>query len=164
MPNQRKSSRHPVLASRSRCELRLGSLLVPAMLVDESTDGCGVLVGGLPRISANQRAQFRNDRGWYDCRIIHAMEVASTQAISESVVPCAEIQYLAEDDASTKYITAADIKDFMAGTEGPWFRLGLRVLGRIAPPSEPAASLPVVSSGVNPMQWIKSALASVFSH
>jgi len=77
-----------------------------------------------------------------------------------------------EDDGATKhitadgameYITTADIEEFTAGMEGPWFRLGIRCLGRIAPPSEPATSLPVESGGVNPMQWIESMVASAVS-
>ena len=38
------------------------------MLLDESSGGFSVLVGGLPSISTNQRAQLRSDRGWFDCR------------------------------------------------------------------------------------------------
>ena len=203
-----------------RCELRLGSVVLPAMLLDESSGGFGVLVGGLPSISANQRAQLRNDRGWFDCRIIYAREVVPTKAVPVmevvptkavpvmEVVPTKAVRNSAglekelferdgtiikkelfkgditiittdcngceepvEDDGATKhitadgameYITTADIKEFTAGMEGPWFQLGIRCLGRIAPPSEPATSLPVESGGVNPMQWIKSMLACVF--
>jgi len=81
MVEQRKSSRCPVLASRMRCELRLSSLVLPAMLLNESSGGYSVLVRGLPSVSANQKAQLRNDRGWFDCRIIYAREVEPTKAI-----------------------------------------------------------------------------------
>jgi hypothetical protein len=142
-----------------RCELRLGSVVLPAMLLDESSGGFGVLVGGLPSISANQTAQLRNDRGWFDCRIVYAREVVPTKAVPVmGVVPTKHITA----DGAMEYITTADIKEFTAGMEGPWFQLGIRCLGRIAPPSEPATSLPVESGGVNPMQWIKSMLTCVF--
>jgi hypothetical protein len=161
MPEQRKSSRRAILASRMHCELKLGSLLLPAVLLNESHDGFGVLVGGPPNIFTSRRAQFHYDCDWFDCRIVHTVEVASKQAICHPSVLGETFEDLDENEVSTKYITAADIEEFMAGKEGPWFRLGMRRLGRIAPPPEPAASRPVAHVGINPSQWIKSVLTSV---
>jgi hypothetical protein len=132
------------------------------MLLNESSSGFGVLVGGLPSISANQRAKLHNDRGCYDCRIVYAREVVPTAAMCNSADPCAESEDSAEDDVGIRPITAADIKEFTAGTEGPWFRLGIRCLGKIAPPSSPPTALPIESGGFHPTQCIKSMLASVF--
>jgi hypothetical protein len=164
MRNQRKSSRCTIPASRLSCELRLGSVVLPAMLLNESNSGFGVLVGGLPSISANQRAQLRNDRGWFDCRIVHVMEVVPAKAIRDSAGLDEDLEEPVDGDGTAKPITAADIKEFTADADGPWFRLGIRCLGRIAPPSAPATSLPVKIGGLHPMQWVKSVVASVFDH
>ena len=138
-----------------------------------------MLVNGLPSISANQRVQLRTDRDWFNCCIVYVTEVVPPKAICNSAGlvekgifedditvqttdcdGCVEPVQVVELDmaADIKEFTAADIKEFTAGTEGPWFRLGIRCLGRIAPPSALATSRPGESGSLNPMQWIKSML------
>jgi hypothetical protein len=219
MLNQRKSSRYPVSVARTRCELRVNSQILPAMLLNESHSGFGVLVGKLPSISRNQRAQLHTDCGWFDCRIVHVMEVVPTKAIPElEAAPARPVRKstwkesfdrndtvirkelfegggtgvkkdlfegsltilatdengcedpdenegamkCVDDDGATKSITVADIQRFTAGKNGPWHRLGIRCLGKIARPSEPASSLPDAGSRAHPTQWVKSVLTSVF--
>ena len=178
MVEERKSPRCPTSASRHHCVLKLGSVILPAMLLDESSSGFGVLVNGLPSISANQRVQLRTNRSWFDCRIVHVTEVVPPKAAGNSAGPekelfegditvittdCNACEVAGEDDGATKHITADDIKEFMTqgftvGTEEPWFRLGIRCLGSIAPPAAPATALPGESGSLNPLQWIKSML------
>jgi hypothetical protein len=126
------------------------------MLLNESHDGFGVLVAGLPSVPTNQKIQFHTNRGWFECRIVHAEEVVPTKAIGE---PSAEEQQSAEDDELAK-ISAADIRAFTADSEGPWYRLGIRCLRQIAPPAEPAASPPLAGRILNPAQWLKSITAA----
>jgi hypothetical protein len=61
-----------------------------------------------------------------------------------------------------KDITVADVQKFTAGMEGPWFRLGIRCFGKIAPPSEPVSALPVAGDHAGPTQWVKNVLGTVF--
>lgn len=133
------------------------------MLLDESNGGFGVLVGELPNISNNQKAQLHTEGGWFDCRIVHATETVATKAIFTSADQSEESAYLTEGKGPAKHVTVGDIERFTAGRTGPWFRLGIRCLDQIAPPSKSAASLPVAGVGFGPTQWVKSVLTSVFS-
>lgn len=185
MPEKRKSSRCALPTSLSRCELKLGSVVLPAMLLNKSSGGFGVLVSGLPSISARQRAQLHNDHGWFDCRIIYAKEVVPTPANYNSAELWGEeFEGLAGDDGGATHFTVVNREEFTAGSKcgglgfggiglahmeeftarakGPWFQLGIRCLRKIAAPSEPANSLPVEEGGFHPSQWIKTVLASIF--
>jgi hypothetical protein len=133
------------------------------MLLNESQKGFGVLVGGMPSISANQRARLRNYRGLFECQIVYVMEVLpKTTAIYRAAGVYQEIEDSAQDDDGTTHITAYDIDKFTADTKGPWFRLGIRWLREINPALAPAAPLPIESGRLNPMQWIKNAFSSFF--
>jgi hypothetical protein len=156
MQNQRNSNRSVAARERSRCELMLGSTLLPAMLLNESQGGFAVLVGGVPSISANQKIKLRCQRGWFDARIVHTGEVVPTKAIAEASV--FEEEEAVEGDEIMK-ITAADISEFTAAGQGPWFRLGIRCIRQTAPPTDQTAGLPVVGGTINPMEWIKRLLA-----
>ncbi len=80
MEHQRKVSRRPVLVSRKHCELRIGSFVLPGLLLNESDSGASVLVAGLP---STKRALLHNHSGWFDCRVVYCMEVEPTK-----VTPC----------------------------------------------------------------------------
>jgi hypothetical protein len=162
MPNDRKSSRLPTSTERVPCELMLGSVVLPAMLLNESQKGFGVLVGGIPSISNNQRAHLHNYRGWFDCQIVYVLEVLPrTTAIYKAAGVYDEVEESDEDYDDTKRITAYDIDNFTADTKGPWFRLGIRWLREIDPVSASAAPLPSASSCFNPIQWIKTVIPSL---
>jgi len=88
MIEDRKSSRKPLLAARIHGELRYGASVRPALLLNESSDGFGVLVGGLPAVSANQKVQLRTDCGWFQCRVIHVAQVAPSR-----IFPDADLEY-----------------------------------------------------------------------
>jgi hypothetical protein len=154
--NQRKSPRVAAAAEHRHCELRLRSAVVPGVLLNESLEGFAVLVGGRPNISANQTAQLRNHRGWYDVRIIYATEVVPAKSAGDTT--SAE-QAWGEDDGPAT-ITAADIAAFPGGAQGPWYRLGIRRLREIAPPTQPVAAPPVESRSLNPVRWIRRMLAT----
>ena len=110
--DQRKSARCTAGDSGQRCKLKIGSCVVPAKLLDESAGGFSVLVNHLSSVAAKQKAELYRDGVWFDVRIIHVMEVKPK-----------------------KVADAADTE------EGPWFRLGLRRLGKVAVPGQPKVSL-----------------------
>jgi hypothetical protein len=148
--NQRKSPRIPVASPRPICQLKLGSAVLPAMLLDESKGGFAVLVGESPGISANQRAQLCTNRGWFNCRIVHVKKVVPTQIITG---PSGSEEDSAGEDGAAR-ITPADIGRFPNGVQGPWLRLGIRRLRRIAPSTCPADALPIGVRRLNPLRWI----------
>jgi hypothetical protein len=165
MRDGRKSSRRPTATSCVRCELQLGAETLSALLLNESRTGFGVLVAGMPNIATHQRARIHNYRGWFDCQIVYAMEVLpKTTAIyrAAGVYDVAEESDEAEENETQSHITAYDIDKFTKTTTGPWFRLGIRWLRQIDPSSVSAA--PVASGSLNPMEWIKNALPSLFHH
>ena len=49
MVNERKSVRSPMPASRRRCELKVGSAVLPATILDYSEDGFAVLFAAIRR-------------------------------------------------------------------------------------------------------------------
>lgn len=164
MREYRKSNRRPTSTATLHCELMLESLVLPALLLNESKKGFGVLVSGMPRIAPNQRAQLHNYRGWFDCQIVYAMEVVpATRAIYTAAGVFDEVGYLNEDENSEEEtrITAYDIDKFTASTKGPWFRLGIHWLHQIKSGLTPATALPI-EGGFNPIEWIKGMFPSLF--
>ena len=110
--DQRQSPRRTVADSGQRCELKIGSCVVPAELLDQSAGGFSVLINHLSSAAAKQKAQLHRNGIWFNVRIIHVREVQPR-----------------------KVADAADTE------EGPWFRLGLRRLGEVAVPGQPKVSL-----------------------
>jgi hypothetical protein len=164
MRDYRKSCRRATSVATFHCELMLGSLVLPAMLLNESKKGFGVLVSGMPSIAPNQRAQLHNYRGWFDCQIVYAMEVVpTTRAIYTAAGVYDEVGSLDadDDDREEVRITAYDIDKFTASTKGPWFRLGIRWVHQLKSGLTPATALPI-EGGFSPMQWLKSAIPSLF--
>jgi hypothetical protein len=163
MRDHRKSSRHATSAASLRCELILGPIVLPAMLLNESAKGFGVLVGGMPSIAPNQSAHLHNYRGWFDCQIVYAMEVIpATTAIYKAVGVGEEFKDVAEEDEDgPTHITAYDIDKFVARTTGPWFRLGIRSLHELRSSASPA-SVPVECGSLGLLQSLKSLCASFF--
>jgi hypothetical protein len=109
--DQRKSARCTAVESCQRCELKIGSCVVPASLLNESAGGFSVLVNDLSGVAAKQKAQLYRNGVWFNVRIIYFREVKPR-----------------------KVADAADAE------EGPWFKLGLRCLGQVTVPSEPKVS------------------------
>jgi hypothetical protein len=159
MRDYRKSLRHATPASCAWCELTLENVVLPALLLNESRKGFGVLVAGMPLISVNQSAQLDSYLGCFDCQIAYVMEVLPKSA---GIYKAAGVgESVAEEGEEVPHITAYDIDKFTAITKGPWFRLGIRCLHKIAsaaPPDQP----PTKSSSRSLTQSIKHMLASIF--
>jgi hypothetical protein len=163
MRDHRKSERRATSTSRMPCELILGSAVLPAMLLNESAKGVGVLVSGMPNIAVGQKARLHTYRGWFECQIVYAMEVVPTTTaiyraagVYDEVKPPAE----EEDGDDAAHVTAYDIDRFTGSTEGPWFRLGIRCRHEVK--AAPAAAIPVEIRSLHLVQSIKTMLASLF--
>ncbi len=125
--DQRNSFRCMVVDARRRCELKVGSSVLPAMLLNESAGGFAVLVDRLAGLSIDQTAQLHTDAGWFEVLVVHVAEVDPT-----------------EDDG------------IAAGEQNSWFRLGLSRLGEAALPDQPAVSLLAGSLRFHLGQWYPS--------
>jgi hypothetical protein len=150
------------------CELILGSIVLPAILLNESTKGFGVLASGMPHVACGQKAQLHNYDGWFDCQIVYAAEVLpGTTAIYRAAGVYDEVKCPTDEEdeelgnKQMGHITAYDIDRFTGHTKGPWFRLGIRCLRKLNVPAA-ANALPVTSdSGL--LQSIKGVFTAIFT-
>ena len=126
-------------ASRRRCELKVGSAVLPATILDYSEDGFAVLFSGDPPATKG-RVQLHSKQGWFDCRVAYVKrivrvadpgaadpDVADSDAVSPGESPWGD-QSAAPSSAPT------DTGGEMPTADGEWFRIGLRKLGQIPPP------------------------------
>jgi hypothetical protein len=109
--NDRKSDRQKVPPHRQSCQLKLGDELLPALMLDTSEGGFGLLISGRHDLKLGQKAPLHTDRGWFTIRIVR---------IAEAVRP---------------KVAAAETSD-----GGPCFRLGCARVGWGPLPDEPSAS------------------------
>jgi hypothetical protein len=72
----RKSNRWKVPKDRQSCELKIGSKVFSASLVNESTEGFALLVDGLNNLKIGQKVEIHTYQGWCTVRIVHLNEVA----------------------------------------------------------------------------------------
>ena len=109
---QRASFRCVVPESRQSCELKIGSGLVPAVLVDESAGGFSVALDRPPGLDAGQTAELHTDAGWFAVRVAHVKPIVASEG------------------------------DDPVATEEPsqWFRLGLVRMEEIRAPLPPRVS------------------------
>ena len=125
--DQRKSFRCAVAEARQSCELKVGPIVMPASLVDESSGGYAVVVDRPTGLDVNQTAELRTDAGWYAVRVVHITKVQPRQYEGVSLT-----------------------------RPGPWYRLGLRRLGEAAPPDRHTVSLVAGSVRYRLGQWCPS--------
>jgi hypothetical protein len=69
--DQRKSYRCVVPAKCQECEVRTGSIIRPAKLLDESSGGFSILVRKPFQVTARQIIQLHTTSGWYNARVVH---------------------------------------------------------------------------------------------
>jgi hypothetical protein len=167
MRDYRKSDRLAPSTSAMHCELIFGSVVLPALLLNESAKGFGVLASGMPHITASQTAQLHTYRGWFDCQIVYAMEVMpKTSAIYKAAgvggIHLDTGEEVDEDGEAESHIAAYDIDKFTSSTQGPWFRLGIRSVRklRVVSPEDTASS----REGGRLVRWIKRLASSFFCY
>ncbi len=76
---QRTSFRCTVPESRQFCELRIGSTLLPAILMNESAGGFSVVVDRPPGLDVGQTAELHTDTGWFAVCAVHVAPVVPTE-------------------------------------------------------------------------------------
>jgi hypothetical protein len=116
-------------ASRRRCELKVGSAVLPATIFDYSEDGFAVLFSGHPP-APKGRVQLHSKQGWFDCRVAYVkriVRVAEPDAASPVESPW-------DDPSDAPSSAPTDTAGEMLIANGEWFRIGLRKLGQIPPP------------------------------
>jgi hypothetical protein len=160
MREHHRSSPRTTSTSGLRCELILGSTVLPALLLNESEKGFGVLVSGTSYISAHRKAQLVNGQRLFDCEIVYAMEVVPASRAIYAAAGVNETLHSSAEDGR-RHITAWDIDRFTASTHGPWFRLGIGCLHEVRS-SAASASLPVDCGPPNLLQSIAGMCASLF--
>jgi hypothetical protein len=165
MRDHRRSSPRSTPTSGLRCELILESTVLPAMLLNESENGFGVLVSGTSFISAHRKAQLLNCHRLFDCEVVYAMEVVpATRAIYTAAGVKEPFHDFGEHGGGggAKHVTAEDIDQFTASTKGPWLRLGIRCLHEVRSSAASAAAIPVQNGGPGLLQSIAGLCASLF--
>jgi hypothetical protein len=78
--DQRKSSRQPVKGPQQPCELKVGSHVLPALLVNESHGGFAVMVESADGLKTGRKVQLRTTAGWVSVRIVYLNKVASPKS------------------------------------------------------------------------------------
>ena len=61
--DDRKSTRNQVSKARQSCELKVGTGVVPALLVDESRGGFAILIDRLEGLKRGKKAKLHTDMG-----------------------------------------------------------------------------------------------------
>ena len=130
MRDQRRSKRCRATDLRPGCELKIGSIVFPATILDRSESGFAVLVGGLQKPAVKRRVQLHTEKGWFDCRIVRVKEVVPMTEIGDSP---ATKQALTDGD-ETAPITITRVVNPALAVQGPWFRVGLRSRGIVRRP------------------------------
>jgi hypothetical protein len=77
--DERKSCRCKVPPARQSCELKVGSNVWAASLVNESKRGFAVLTDHLNGLEAGEKVELHTDKGWFTFRIIYIKEVSTPQ-------------------------------------------------------------------------------------
>ncbi len=134
MKEQRKNPRRVPAKPTFACDLKLGSQVLPCLVLDESPGGWAMLVTGLPEVLQNQAVAVRDERGWYTARVVHSRPVLASA-------------FLASEEITTD-------ENELARAGELWLRLGVQRREKIAPASTAPDSLPAATgSGWKPFQF-----------
>ena len=68
------ATRYP--KARQSCELKVGTGVVPALLVDESRGGFAILIDRLEGLKRGKKAKLHTDMGWFVVRIVYIRKAA----------------------------------------------------------------------------------------
>ncbi|MEN6458968.1 MAG: hypothetical protein ABFC63_08560 [Thermoguttaceae bacterium] len=72
---ERRAPRYSVCEAESACEVKLGSQVYPARLLNKSVGGFALLVACPKRPAVAQLASLRTDDKWLPIRIVHVTQV-----------------------------------------------------------------------------------------
>jgi hypothetical protein len=109
--NERKACRQKLPPQRRRCQLKLGANVLPALILDISERGFGLLINGQHDLAVGQKVHLHTERGWFMIRLVHVAEVVPPKGAATDPSDCSQ-----------------------------WFRLGCFRVGRGPLPNEPSAS------------------------
>ncbi len=73
--DERKSCRGTVPQARQACELKVGTNLLSASLVNESKDGFSVLLDRLDGLKVGKKVELHTNIGWFVVRIVYISKV-----------------------------------------------------------------------------------------
>ena len=74
--DERKSVRNQVPQTRQSCELKIGTDVAPALLVDESRGGFAILIDCREGLKCGKKARLHTDTGWFLVRIVYVKKAA----------------------------------------------------------------------------------------
>jgi uncharacterized protein YbcI len=80
--HQRKSCRRIVPLARQSCELKVGSKVLSASLVNESQGGFAVWTDSVGCLKTGETVRLHTDQGWVTVRVVYVREVAKSQGAS----------------------------------------------------------------------------------
>jgi hypothetical protein len=73
--DDRKSSRCNVPPARRSCEVKVGSNVLSASLLNESKDGFSVLIDRLDGLKAGKKVELHTNMGWFTVQVVHITKV-----------------------------------------------------------------------------------------
>jgi hypothetical protein len=74
--NERKSRRHPVPEERQHCQLKVGTDVLSAVLVNKSERGFAVLIDSRNDLRVGQKVHLHTHQGWFTIRVVYITEIA----------------------------------------------------------------------------------------
>ncbi len=74
--DERKSRRQKVPQERQQCQLKVGTNVLSACLVNKSERGFAVLIDGRNGIRVGQKVHLHTNLGWFKVRVVYLTEVA----------------------------------------------------------------------------------------
>jgi hypothetical protein len=73
--DERRSRRCPVPPDRQACELKIGSALLSAYLLNESEGGFCVVIDRLEELKTGDKVTIQTDAGTFTVRIVHIQQI-----------------------------------------------------------------------------------------
>ncbi len=86
--NERKSRRHKVPQERQQCQVKVGTNVLPATLVNKSDHGFGVLLDSRNGLRVGQKVYLHTDLGWFAIRLVYIAEVARPEYVGTGASDC----------------------------------------------------------------------------
>ena len=118
-----------LLPSRPICELKVGTAVLPAAVLDRSEGGFAVLVSGEPP-APKRRVQLHTKLGWFDCRVAYVRRIVRLPELNAASLT--EQEPFDQSDAES--LATADTCCGTPTENEEWFRVGLQSLGIVPPP------------------------------
>jgi hypothetical protein len=86
--DERKSCRCTVPEAQQSCEVKVGTNILSASLVNESEGGFAVLMHGVGDLRVGRKVQLHTSLGWSTVRVVHIEKVAGPKDAASEGDPC----------------------------------------------------------------------------